>query len=74
MDLEQVRKEHKKELSQRDDESEKMRCNTTKKVKGKNFLLNFSALLRRTYLSRVSLIFQRWNVNSRANTKKERYC
>ncbi|XP_065201687.1 unconventional myosin-XVIIIa isoform X3 [Planococcus citri] len=33
MDLEQVRKEHKKEINQRDDESEKIRLNTTKKVK-----------------------------------------
>lgn len=34
MNLEQVRKEHKKELSQRDEENEEMRCNAVKKVKG----------------------------------------
>ncbi len=34
MNLEQLRKEHKKELSQRDEENEEIRCNTTKKVKG----------------------------------------
>lgn len=34
MNLEQVRKEHKKELSQREEENEEMRCNTVKRVKG----------------------------------------
>jgi len=35
MNLEQLRKEHKKELTQRDEENEETRCNMTKKVKGK---------------------------------------
>lgn len=35
MNLEQLRKEHKKELAQRDEETEEIRCNTTRKVKGK---------------------------------------
>lgn len=34
MNLEQLRKEHKKELTQRDEENEETRCNMTKKVKG----------------------------------------
>ena len=35
MNLEQLRKEHKKELTQSDEENEETRCNMTKKVKGK---------------------------------------
>lgn len=35
MSLEQIRKENKKELAQRDEELEEVRCNAHKKVKGK---------------------------------------
>lgn len=38
MNVEQLRKEHKKELTQRDEENEEIRCNTTKKVKGENLV------------------------------------
>lgn len=34
MTLEQIRKENKKELAQRDEELEEVRCNAHKKVKG----------------------------------------
>lgn len=36
MAMEQMRKEHKKEVAQREDEMEETRCNAQKKVKGGN--------------------------------------
>jgi myosin-18 len=39
MSLEQQRKENRRELAQRDEELEDVRCNAHKKVKGKQFCM-----------------------------------
>lgn len=49
MCMEQMRKEYKKEVAQRDDEMEDIRCSAQKKVKGISRTLTFSVFTFITY-------------------------